>query len=331
MNEISQAVVSLEAVYKYYGSVQALQNISMTLNTGEVLGLFGHNGAGKSTLMKLILGVIGPSRGTVLSLGHSPRASGSHHYRQQFGYLPENVSFYDHLSGREVLRYFAKLKGFNRKEAERLLEEVGLQAAAGRAVKTYSKGMRQRLGLAQALLGTPKLLVLDEPTVGLDPIATHDFYLTVDRLKSQGCSVILCSHVLPGVENHIDRAMILGGGQQLAMGNLEELRRTSRLPIEIKAIGIAANEIDTSLLQYHRENPDTHNESQSPSHEANNKGQQSLFVPMDEKMTVVRQLTTDHRLHDIEIKQPSLQEIYSHFTRQVTKDENAKVEANHHE
>lgn len=327
MKDANLAAVSLESVYKQYGEISALQDINLELQNGEVLGLFGHNGAGKSTLMKLILGVISPSRGSVLSLGHSPRSSGSHHYRQQFGYLPENVSFYDSLSGREVLRYFAKLKGFNKAEAERLLKEVGLHDAAHRAIKTYSKGMRQRLGLAQALLGSPKLLILDEPTVGLDPIATRDFYLSVDRLKSQGCSVILCSHVLPGVETHIDRAMILGAGKLLACGNLNQLRQMSRLPVEIRTHGIAANEIDSSLLQYHRENSRYKDGTNNASPGITNNRSQSLFVPIEEKMTVLRQLTTDHRLHDIEIKQPSLQDIYSHFTRQAKPVADNKVEA----
>jgi len=317
-NEQGNTIVSLEAAYKSYGNVHALKDITLNLQSGEVLGLFGHNGAGKSTLMKLILGIIAPSQGSVLTLGHPPRSIGSHHYRQQFGYLPENVSFYDHLSGREVLRYFARLKGYSKSEAERLLEEVGLREAAGRAVKTYSKGMRQRLGLAQALLGTPKLLVLDEPTVGLDPIATHDFYHTVDRLKSQGCAVILCSHILPGVETHIDRAMIMGSGQELASGNIDELRTTSKLPIEITAHGIAANEIHSDVLQYHRPPEPTTKTCQT---------RQTLYVPTEEKMAVIRKLTDDHRLHDIEIKHPSLQEIYSHFTANITREQGSQLKA----
>ena len=201
----------------------------MNLNEGEVLGLFGHNGAGKTTMMKLILGVISPSRGKVEVMGMAPDSKEAWHCRSKVGYLPENVSFYDQLTGFEVLTYFAKLKGFTNQAAKKqvtdLLEQVGITHAMKRQVKTYSKGMRQRLGLAQAFIGQPKLLLLDEPTVGLDPIATRDFYNTVDQLKSNGSSVILCSHVLPGVEQHIDRAMIMSTGQLLAMGTLSELRQ----------------------------------------------------------------------------------------------------------
>ncbi len=297
---MSQFAVELQAVYKDYANIHALKDINLSLKAGEVLGLFGHNGAGKSTLMKLILGLIAPSKGNVFSLGHCPRTNGSHHYKRQFGYLPEHVSFYDQLTGREVLYYFARLKDINKSEAEKLLAEVGLVDAADRAVKTYSKGMRQRLGLAQALLGDPKLLILDEPTVGLDPIAIGDFYTTVDQLKSQGCSLILCSHVLPGVEAHIDRAMILGQGKQLALGTIDDLRSETQLPIEIRSHGLSRDELGNPAENY------VYNSSESPN-------VQKLLVPQEKKLSVLQQLMANKKLSDLEVKQPSLQEIYSYY------------------
>ena len=205
---MSTPLVSLVEASKTYGQLDVLSSMTMSLNEGEVLGLFGHNGAGKTTMMKLILGVISPTQGKVEVMGVAPDSKEAWHCRSKVGYLPENVSFYDQLTGLEVLTYFAKLKGFSKKQAIDLLEQVGITYAMKRQVKTYSKGMRQRLGLAQAFIGEPKLLLLDEPTVGLDPIATRDFYKTVDQLKSNGSSVILCSHVLPGVEQHIDLSLI---------------------------------------------------------------------------------------------------------------------------
>lgn len=202
-------VVEIEGVSQRYGDVAVLHGLDLTLAQGEVLGLFGHNGAGKTTTMKLILGLLQASSGQVRVFGRGPSDPD---VRRMLGYLPENVMFYPQLSGLETLQHFARLKGAAPEQVERLLEEVGLAGAAKRRVRTYSKGMRQRLGLAQALLGQPRLLLLDEPTVGLDPIATQDLYQLLDRLRWQGTSIILCSHVLPGVEAHINRAAILTRG-----------------------------------------------------------------------------------------------------------------------
>ena len=311
MNDIA---VELTDVCKYYPNVNALHPLSMSVKAGEVLGLFGHNGAGKSTLMKLILGVLKPSGGKISALGHCPRSHQAHDYRTLFGYLPENVSFYEHLTGREVLHYLAKLKGHNKAQADRLLEEVNLAPAADRAVKTYSKGMRQRLGLAQAFLGEPKLLILDEPTVGLDPVATQDFYLTVDRLKSGGCAVILCSHVLPGVESHIDRAMILSKGRKLALGPLDELRAAANLPIEISVTGLSRPDIEQRtnglisesdwLNSVHAMTSAVHIDS-ALSHRFN--------TSAEKKLTIIKNLSTDDNLQDLHIKLPSLEDLYRYY------------------
>lgn len=290
-------LVSLVEAGKTYGQLDVLSSITMSLNEGEVLGLFGHNGAGKTTMMKLILGVISPSKGKVEVMGMAPDSKEAWHCRSKVGYLPENVSFYDQLTGVEVLTYFAKLKGFSKKQAIDLLEQVGITYAMKRQVKTYSKGMRQRLGLAQAFIGEPKLLLLDEPTVGLDPIATRDFYKTVDQLKSNGSSVILCSHVLPGVEQHIDRAMILSTGQLLAMGTLSELRQQAALPVIIKPSGLnGAVAQDTKLNTFLTKNcPHT------------------LMVPEQEKLAVLKQLLSLEGLDDIHVESANLEQVYQHF------------------
>ena len=303
MNDIA---VEIKEVCKYYPNVNALHPLSMSVKAGEVLGLFGHNGAGKSTLMKLILGILKPSSGEVFALGDCPRANQSHSYRTQFGYLPENVSFYEQLSGREVLHYLAKLKGHNKAQANKLLEEVNLAAAADRAVKTYSKGMRQRLGLAQAFLGEPKLLILDEPTVGLDPVATQDFYLTVDRLKSGGCAVILCSHVLPGVEHHIDRAMILSKGRKLALGPLKELRDAANLPIEVSVSGLTRADIDNKMKGVLSESDWLQGSSQGPLHHRFNSSAEN-------KLDILRNLSSEKNLQDLQIKLPSLEDLYRYY------------------
>lgn len=298
---MSNPLVSLVDAGKSYGKLTALASITMSLNEGEVLGLFGHNGAGKTTMMKLILGVISPSRGQVEVMGMAPDSKAAWHSRSKVGYLPENVSFYDQLTGLEVLTYFAKLKGFANQRAKQvvidLLEQVGITYAMKRQVKTYSKGMRQRLGLAQAFIGEPRLLLLDEPTVGLDPIATRDFYKTVDQLKATGSSVILCSHVLPGVEQHIDRAMILSSGQLLAMGTLKELRQQASLPVTIKSSGLNGAVASNAKL----------NGFLSPN------CQHTLMVPEQEKLMVLKELLNLEGLSDVNVEVANLEQVYQHF------------------
>jgi Cu-processing system ATP-binding protein len=299
-------LVSLVEAGKTYGQLDALTSMTMSLNEGEVLGLFGHNGAGKTTMMKLILGVISPSSGNVEVMGMAPDSKEAWHCRSKVGYLPENVSFYEQLTGLEVLTYFAKLKGFSKKQAIDLLEQVGITYAMKRQVKTYSKGMRQRLGLAQAFIGEPKLLLLDEPTVGLDPIATRDFYKTVDQLKSNGSSVILCSHVLPGVEQHIDRAMILSSGKLLAMGTLSELRKQAALPVVIKPISFKNGGLNGGLNGAVTQNPQLNGF-------LTNECQNTLMVPEHEKLSVLKQLLSLDGLDDIHVESANLEQVYQHF------------------
>jgi Cu-processing system ATP-binding protein len=307
-------LVKLTKVGKQYPKLTALDSVDMQLAQGEVLGLFGHNGAGKTTMMKLILGVISPSHGNVEVMGGAPDSKEAWHMRAKIGYLPENVSFYEQLTGLEVLTYFAKLKGFDKKHAIALLEKVGVAHAMKRQVKTYSKGMRQRLGLAQAFIGHPALLLLDEPTVGLDPLATADFYKTVDELKNQGTSVILCSHVLPGVEQHIDRAMILSSGKMLAMGSLEQLRAAADLPVAIKVQGLNGSlREDSHLVKYL----------------LNEKNGDLLTVPEQDKLATIRQLLAYESIKDISVDSANLEQVYQyylsrHLSESISSRNNAK-------
>ncbi len=229
-------------------------------------------------------------------LGHDARSLEA---RRQLGYLPENVTFYPQLSGAETLRHFARLKGVAPAEAARLLEQVGLGHAARRRLKTYSKGMRQRLGLAQALLGEPRLLLLDEPTVGLDPLATVELYQLLDRLRGQGTGIVLCSHVLPGVETHIDRAAILAGGRLQVAGSLAELRRKAALPTRVR---LASPHNPQWLERWHRAGL-----------AARRLDDQRIEVLLDDaERDGVLEALLAAREFDLEILPPSLEDLYRH-------------------
>ncbi|MGL4833175.1 MAG: ATP-binding cassette domain-containing protein, partial [Shewanella sp.] len=202
------------------------------LFSGQMLALLGHNGAGKSTLLKLILGLITPTAGHIQVQGRSVGEARAK-YGMSIGYLPENVSFYDNMTAAELLGYFAKLKGVAPAKVHQLLGEFGLGAAQDRRIGTFSKGMRQRLGLAQAILAEPKVLLLDEPTVGLDPLASDFLYQKMAELKAKGCGIMICTHELGLVQAQMDRALILGKGKMLASGHLTALREAAALPVQV--------------------------------------------------------------------------------------------------
>ena len=302
---MSETAVSFEQVSKHYAAFTAVDGLDLNIRQGEVIGLLGHNGAGKTTSMKMMLGVSKPSSGTVRVFGEDPAGTKAHQLRQKLGYLPESVSFYEQLSGLEVLQYFARLKRVDPSVCSGLLEQVGLDSQAiHKRVKTYSKGMRQRLGLAQALLGEPRLLLLDEPTVGLDPIATRDLYTMLDHLRKQGVTIILSSHVLPGIERHIDRAAIMGHGRLLAFGSLEELREHAALPLIMQVRGgdpAAQAEVLSHLGVECR--PTQQNQLEIRGSSSN-------------KLEVLRLLLQQPGIEDIDVVPPSLETLYAHISLQ---------------
>ncbi|OZG71354.1 copper ABC transporter ATP-binding protein [Hahella sp. CCB-MM4] len=276
-----------------------VNNLSLNLAKGEILGLFGHNGAGKTTTIKMILGILPVDSGDIQVLGYSPRHV---QVRRSVGYLPENVMFYPQLTGRETLNYFARLKQTDSHQVEQLLQQVGLSDAASRKVKTYSKGMRQRLGLAQALLGQPQLLLLDEPTVGLDPIATAELYALIEQLRQTGTSVILCSHVLPGVESLLDRAAIMSRGQLLATGTLSELRHHANLPVRIRIQGISSE--DSWFGRWR--------EIVSIPHQISDRVAEITISP-EHKMVILKALMAHPHITDVDLRLPGLEDIYQYF------------------
>ena len=204
--------LKLEKVTKAYGREKAVDEVTLDLAAGERLALLGHNGAGKTTLLKLALGLTRADGGAVTTLGCAPGSRGWTAAKRSIGFLPESVAFLGSMTGLETIRFYGRLKGAPKSACEEALAHVGLAGVAGKRVKTYSKGMRQRLGFAQAILGAPRLLILDEPTGGLDPESRHDFHATLRALAGRGTAIILSSHVLTEVEAGTDRVAIMRRG-----------------------------------------------------------------------------------------------------------------------
>jgi ABC-2 type transport system ATP-binding protein len=204
-----------------------VDHLSLTIPSGKVFGLLGPNGSGKSTTLKIILGLLRPTSGTCQVLDR-PRADAA--ARRSIGFLPEAPYFYRYLSGRELVRFYARVSGVSKhasaERADALLEKVGLSGAAQRRVGTYSKGMLQRVGLAQALVHDPRLVILDEPTAGVDPIGSAEIGEIILGLKAEGRTVLLCSHLLAQVEGLCDEIAILDRGRLIRAGAVDELVRT---------------------------------------------------------------------------------------------------------
>ncbi len=224
-------MIRLEGISKRFGPVEALRSVDLEVRRGEWLGLFGHNGSGKTTLIRILVGLSQPSAGRLLIEGREPDREGWRAFRRRLGFMPERISFYEHLTGEETLRYFARLRGAGGERVMQALEGVGLGGAARRRVGEYSKGMQQRLNLAQALIGGPEVLVVDEPIEGLDPEGTREFFRLLR--SGEGRTVVLSSHRLSEACGQVDRACVLSRGEVRALGGVEELSRALRLPIRV--------------------------------------------------------------------------------------------------
>lgn len=289
--------IELNGVSKSFGSVHAVKEVSFSLRQGEVVALVGHNGAGKTTLIKMMLGLLHATAGSVRVLGQDP-VKGAATVRTQLGYLPENVSFNPALTGRETLHFYAALKRVGRGQCAALLERVGLtEGAADRRVRTYSKGMRQRLGLAQALVGQPKVLLLDEPTSGLDPALRRDFYGFLDELRDQGATILLSSHALSELEGRADRVIIMGRGVKIADGALDELRRIARLPTRIR-VRLAENAAPRL--------------NGSEGWRAINGRTLEIDAAPEEKLALLRSAVGE-QIADLDVTPPTLDALYAHF------------------
>lgn len=301
------AIAQWSDVTRRYGDVVAVRDVSLALHAGEATALVGHNGAGKTTLIKLLLGLVRPDAGTVRVSGVDPAGARGTEARRTLGFLPENVAFHGAMTGTELMAFYAGLKRHSPRRNHELLAMVGIADAADRRVSTYSKGMRQRLGIAQALIGEPRLLLFDEPTSGLDPASRVDVFNTIDMLRGSGATVLVCTHALAEVENRVDRVAVMHRGQLLAAGTLDQLREGavpdvrfrlrmregSREPAQLLA-GLPAGSRCTSRTG------DT----------------LLLSVPASEKMAALRILAAFDGVEDIHTATPGLEDLYRHLVGQ---------------
>jgi len=240
MIEITNLTKDFQVGFWKKHPVRALDHLNLSVEKGEVFGFLGPNGAGKTTTLKLLMNLIRPTEGTALIRGE-PVASVR--LRQRIGYLPENPYFYDYLTAEELLRYVGALFGMRRSDLDNrvrlLLDNVGLSAARNLQLRKFSKGMIQRIGLAQAMINDPEVVFLDEPMSGLDPLGRREVRQAIMSLKSRGVTVFFSSHILPDVEALCDRVAILNCGRLQQAGALHDILKVRIEAHEIVLAGIA--------------------------------------------------------------------------------------------
>lgn len=294
---MSRPVLDIRCVTHMFGAQCALDNVSLKVASGERVALLGHNGAGKTTLFRVVLRFLEATMGTIDISGFAP---GSDAARRITAYLPENVAFQKTLTGREVLRFYARMKGEDPRVAEALLERVGLAPAAAKRIGAYSKGMRQRLALAQALIGTPRLLLLDEPTSGLDPLSRREFYEIIDEVARRGAAILWSSHGLTEIEAKTDRVAILRAGQLVADDALAGLRVRAGLPIRIRveARADAADEVAARL----------------GGHRVNGRAVEIRCLQSDKIDRLAAISALGPLVLDLDVMPPSLDDVYRHFS-----------------
>ena len=235
----SDAVISTRGLTKHYGSVEALTDLDLDVRRGEIYGFLGPNGAGKSTTIRTLLGYLHATRGSASVLGLDV-ATDSVEIRRLTGYLPGGVALYDSLTGHQVLDYLARLQGREAYRRKELVERLQMpDADLRRKVRDYSRGMRQKIGVIQALQHDPELAILDEPTEGLDPLMQHAFYGLLSDLRAEGRTIFFSSHVLSEVERVCDRVAIIRHGRLMAVHEVRELLARRRRKVSIRWRGAA--------------------------------------------------------------------------------------------
>ena len=298
------ALISARSLTRNYGTLKALDQVSFQICEGECVALVGPNGAGKSTLFKLCLGLLPATSGAITLLDSSPGTAPFNMVKRQIGFLPEQAMFQGSLTGQETLAFYARLKGADVSENDAILARVRLSDVAGRRVATYSKGMRQRLGLAQALIGSPKILLLDEPMSGLDPEARHNFFRILDEEQERGVAIVLSSHILTELEARTDRVAILSRGALKAIGPVAQLRDELNLHARIH-LRASAPQMQR-LAEHFAERFD-------PACFMN--GAAILECGPDDKLALLQELmSSDLTFENLDILEPSLEQVFAAYT-----------------
>ena len=306
-------VIETQGLTKRYGDFVAVDSLDLSVLPGHVFGLLGPNGSGKTTTILMLLGLTEPTEGQVRVLGFDPERQPLS-VKSRVGYLPDQVGFYDDLTARENLIYIAKLNGLRRDEAHRraddALARMGLADVADHPVATFSRGMRQRLGVAEVLLKQPQLIIMDEPTQGLDPEAAREFLEIIRQLRAEGITVLLSSHLLHQVQEVCDHVGLFHRGRMVLEGTVQELARqvlgsAYRIHLELaepsEAVEKALAQVPGIQKVVHR-----------------GEGRYELEAQEDRRAQVARAVVeAGGQLLALDVDAPSLDEIYAHYFQEV--------------
>ncbi len=302
-------MIQFEKIAKRYGEIEALGPVDLEIRPGESLGVFGHNGSGKTTLLRILVGLSRPSSGTLLFDGEAPGKESWRAFRGRLGFMPERIAFHENLTGEQTLAHFARLRGAPRRQALEMLERVGLGDAAKRKLGGYSKGMLQRVNLAQALLGDPRVLILDEPLEGLDPHGVRLFFGLLEEAGFLGSgpeagserTLVLASHRLLKLSDAARRICILSAGKVRALGTVEQLRREAELPVRLVIYPRAGSNgaLESALDQL------------APDSLVRDGERLVASVSQAQKMTFLSRLNgLGDAILDLRIEEPTLEEVY---------------------
>jgi ABC-2 type transport system ATP-binding protein len=304
------AAVETFGLTKRYGELVAVQDLNLRLQAGEVFGMLGPNGSGKTTTILMLLGLTEPTAGSARVLGWDPTRQPLQ-VKRRVGYLPDSVGFYDELTAWENLRYTAALNGLSSAEANRriaeVLERMGLQDVAHRKVGTFSRGMKQRLGLADVLLKRPQVAILDEPTLGLDPEAALEFLELIRTLKRDGLTVLLASHLLHQVQSVCDRVGLFHRGRMVLEGTVDELRErvlggAYRIHVQARGPGMERVLAEVpGVVRVARTDGDTYR----------------VEARVDCRAEIARRVVASGELLALSAERPGLDEVYARYFQQL--------------